>query len=126
MIAAPKRRSRAVLGALAALLTLATAPLQAQHVTAMRVGVAQAAPATSPPRLTLDVTRPARRWPYIVTGAVLGAAATVAVLANQIEKSDDPPIGLSPAVVTVAVASGATVGALGGWAVSSLVRAIRD
>ena len=112
--------------AIAASVTLTPVPLEAQHLAAIRVGVGQAAPAASQPHVTLDVARPARRWPYIVTGAVLGAAATVAVLANQIEKSDDAMLGLSPASVTIVVGSGATVGALGGWAVSSVVRAVRD
>ena len=123
------RRHFMVVCAIAASVTLAPTPLEAQHLATMRVGVGQAAPAVSSPhvapRLALTVTRPPRRWPYIVTGAVLGAATTAVVFAGMIEQSGDPPVGLSPALVAIVVGSGATVGALGGWAISSIVRAVR-
>ena len=101
---------------------LAVPPLRAQTLAAAQVGIAPVAATTGAPRtLALHVeASPAgghARWPFVLGGAVVGAAATGLVVANQIRHTDDAMV--FPQYVVVVVGAGAGVGALLGWAVSA-------
>ena len=98
--------------------------LGAQQLSAMRVGL------TAPPVRRLDsssapsvaasssVHRP-RRWPYVVGGAVVGAAAGGIWLARQVARTDDAMV--FPLFAAVPVALGSGLGALGGLTISVIV-----
>ena len=98
--------------------------LGAQQLSAMRVGV------TTPTMTTLGVrstvTVPAAssahrpmRWPYVVGGAVLGAAAGGVWVARQVARNDDAmPF---PLIIAAPIVVGAGVGALGGLTVSAII-----
>ena len=109
---------------LAAGVLLAVSPLRAQTLASARVGIAPLPATASAPRtLVLHVEAPAARgharWPFVLGGAVVGAAATGLVVANQIRHTDDAMV--FPQYVAVLVGAGAGVGALLGWAVSAAI-----
>ena len=101
---------------------LAGPPLRAQTLASAQVGIARMPAASGAPHtLVLHVEAPPAgrraRWPFVLGGAVVGAAATGLVVANQIRHTDDAMV--FPQYVVVVVGAGAGVGALLGWAVSA-------
>jgi len=115
------------IGALAFL--IAALPLPAQQLQRSQSGVTRAtqSPLTLaaltrvPSAVSAPPARPVRRWPFIVGGAVVGSAGAGLWLARGVKWDND---GMIFPVVPVAavVTAGAGIGALGGWAVSTLVR----
>ena len=59
------------------------------------------------------------RWPYILTGAVLGGAISAVTLAPAVVEAE---AGSEPLVYIISTASGAAVGALLGLLVSEIAR----
>ena len=103
----------------------AAAPLQAQALASMRIGITREASATGgSPRAAFRVaqaeSRRHQRWPFVLGGAVVGATAAGLVLANGIRQTDDAMV--FPQYVAAFIGVGAGIGALGGWAVSAVIR----
>jgi prolipoprotein diacylglyceryltransferase len=59
------------------------------------------------------------RWPFILTGAIIGGVAAGAWYGYQVARSDDPMLDFTVPVVGLGIG----VGALGGWLVGEVVRA---
>jgi len=111
------------IGAIA--LLICTLPLPAQRLEHAQSGVTRA----TQPRSTLVAltavpsvhrARPVRRWPFILSGAVVGSVGAGVWLARGVKWDDD---GMVVPVVPIAavVAAGAGIGTIGGWAVSAII-----
>ena len=103
---------------------LAGGRLSAQSLATAHVGLAlpSAAPApfrTLGPAVGHSAAEGPRRWPYVVSGAVVGGAAGGVLLAHRAARTDDAMV--FPVYAVGAVTAGAALGALGGLIVSVVV-----
>jgi hypothetical protein len=104
---------------------LFTGSLGAQQLAATRVGLTRpdreiARSASLTPLQAGRSTGHVKRWPYVVTGAVIGGVVGTGLVVRQIARTDDAMI-VEPFIIGGAVA-GVALGALGGLIVSVVVR----
>lgn len=107
-----------------AIACLAAGRLSAQSLATVQVALVHPAAAAAPfraPALAIprSVAGEPRRWPYVVSGAVVGGVAGGVWLARRAARTDDAMV--FPGYVVGAVAAGAALGALGGLIVSVVV-----
>ena len=103
------------------------APLAAQQLSALPSAAHTAVIPGLPGVVVLATTRmqsassrPAR-WPFVLTGALVGGAIAGGWYAHEASKSGDATVDLSVPVVAIGVAGGAFCG----WFVSAVVRSAR-
>ena len=111
-------RSLIVVGAFA---LVAPAPLAAQATAGARIGIEAGAVAnggvsTAPLHVTRAAAVSHRQWRYILGGAAVGAIAGGLLLANRVAHEQDPV--LVPRHTVAYIGVGASLGAVGGWALS--------
>src|SRR5690242_11800390 len=102
--------------------------------TGQRVSASRFQPSPAP--LTISAGRPVhastqvpttprrvRKWPFVVTGALVGGALTARAYIHAVNASGDADY-LYPVSAIVFVGTGTAVGALGGWAIGSVVQKV--
>jgi hypothetical protein len=111
----------AVAGALLAATSLAAQDLASAHVGVARVLTATDRPLRASYQIEEALATQRPRWPFILGGAVIGAAAASFALTNALRLTDDAMI-VPPQFIVGVVGVGAGIGALGGRAVSAVVQ----
>ena len=96
--------------------TLRAQSLEASPTTLHRAVAERARPGQVFLRIAASEARRPRRWPYVIGGAVLGAAGAGIWLGHAVNQSNDQMV--FPQFVIGIVGIGAGVGALGGLIVS--------